>query len=60
MRIAEVFSFGCGHSGHGSSGGYGGSKRHYRREDYFQSSYDDSRRGDHYEGGGLLGIFGGN
>ncbi len=69
MRIAEIFSSGCGHGGHsghggyGSSGGYGGSERNYRHEDYYRSSYDGSRGGDRYdrsEGGGLLGIFGEN
>jgi hypothetical protein len=65
MKIAEIFSFGCGSNGYGGSGGhsgYGGSEHHYRHGGY-SGSYEGYRHGEHYDrrnGGGLLGILGGN
>jgi hypothetical protein len=59
MKIAEIFSFGCGSGGYGGSGGY---ERHYHHGSYSRS-YEGYRHGDQYDrhnGGGLLGIIGGN
>jgi hypothetical protein len=58
MRIAEIFTSGCGRGGRD---GYGGDERRYDHEDYRRSSYYGSRDGDHYgrhEDRGILGILG--
>ncbi|MGH3780919.1 MAG: hypothetical protein ACRDRO_09915 [Pseudonocardiaceae bacterium] len=60
MKIAEIFSQGCGSNHGGHRGGYGDSERHYRHEDYYRSYYgghNGDRYGRHNEGG-LLGILG--
>lgn len=66
MKVAGIFSVGCGHGGYGDHrgyggyGGYGGSERHYGHRDYSRSYYG-GHRGEHYDrynGGGLLGILG--
>ncbi|MGH3512977.1 MAG: hypothetical protein ACRDRB_11945 [Pseudonocardiaceae bacterium] len=60
MRIADIFSSGCGRGGRD---GYGGDEGRYHHEDYSWSRHHGSRDGDHYDrhdGDGILGILGGH
>lgn len=65
MKIAEIFSHGCGsnHGGHRGGyggGGYGDSERRYRHEDSYRRYYGghDGDRYERHNEGGLLGILG--